>query len=184
VACIAPVLTVADPAITIGQPARVQYKGTPGATVRIDGYSRANGVQPEMGMMRPPTTVPANGVVDYVFRPETNTRLQAVDDCGASTSVVIRVKLYLSINAIRHGRLDYTFTGRVRPASANHERAITLYYRTSGGTVRRAVVDALYGTWTFRDLYGRGGRIVFFARTGNNVVNDGAVSLDRPTLLY
>jgi hypothetical protein len=181
-----PQLAALDPAITTGQRARVRYTGNPGATVRIEGYSRSAGVTPQYAPFQT-ATVPENGTLEISPTFTTNTRLRASEEAcpEPSESVVVQVRLVLSaLTAVRNGVRDYTFSGRLTPGRQNQGRGVDLLYRSGGGTVRKAVARISGDRWSARVRFTGNGELTMLARSGNDVVNLGGSSPDRPTRIY
>jgi len=135
-------------------------------------------------------TLSSAGSSDFRLNPGTNTRCfvryaGATDnDARNSGSVVQNVSTAMSLTAIRNGRRDYTFQGRILPRRAG--QLITLYRVESSG--REVLTEQIRtdntGTWRIRRVFTGSGRFGFVARTGQNLTNVAGRSNIRPTVIH
>ena len=180
-ACSTPASLLAPSEISYGMAGEVLVRATPGRTVLLYAYTRPS---TEYRAVRTGTVGP-DGTITWAVRPPGNTRMYAQESgCQMSASVVTAVRSLASINARRLDVRLYTFYGSVQPRRTG--QVVSLYRRTStGGDVltAQARTDA-NGVWTVTRRFTGSGRFGFLARTGNDLVNLGATSPIRPTVVY
>lgn len=162
----------------------------PGTLVDLYAYSRPS---TEMRVVRSERT-DAAGVVRFTVRPGTNTRLLAqprVEDCtdpvfGAEPSVVLNVRTALSLQVVRNGARDYTFSGDSLPARAGG-LIVSLYRVAPDGRsvlTAQARADARTGDWSVRRVFSGSGRFGFVVRTGQDLQNAPGTSNMRSLLVF
>lgn len=179
-ACSTPAAVFAPTEIRYGSTGIVTVRATPGRTVVLYAYTRPS---TEYRAVRTAPTA-ADGFVAWEVRPPGNTRFYAQEgSCAVSPSVVTGVRSVASINARRLGTRLYWFYGSIQPRRAG--QLVSLYRRTAGGDVLTSQVrtDA-NGVWSLTRQFTGSGRFGFVARTGNDLVNLGASSPVRPTVIF
>jgi hypothetical protein len=177
--------TVVLPEATItatGQ-ATVQVRAASGTVVDLFAYSRPS---TDFGKVRT-ATVGADGQAAFSVRPPTNTRLYAQQrDCAQGESVVLNVRTALSLQVVRNGERDYTFSGDSLPARAGG-LIVSLYRLTPDGRAvltSQARADARTGDWSVRRVFTGAGRFGFVVRTGQDLQNAPGSSNVRSLLVF
>jgi hypothetical protein len=165
--------------------------GSSGVTVR----ATANSVVDLFAYSRPSTTyrvvrsaeVGADGVAEFRIVPPTNTRLYAQQrGCDASPSVVLNVRTQLSLNVVRNGTRNYTFSGRALPAR-NGGLIVSLYRVTANGNqilTAQTRANASTGVYSITRQFTGSGRFGFVVRTGQDLQNGPGASNVRSLLVF
>lgn len=163
--------------------ARVTVSGTPGSAMQLLAYSRPS---TSFRLVRQ-GTVPTGGSLSFDVTPPTNTRLYAQQvGCDPSDSVVLNVRTQLSLDVVRNGVRDYTFSGRGLPARGGG-LVVSLYRVTDDGTqvlTAQARASAETGRYTIRRVFTGAGRFGFVVRTGQDLQNAPGSSNVRSLLVY
>ena len=174
---------------------QVGVSATPNTFVELWAYTRPS---TRYTLVRSGTT-DDNGLVTFApLRPPANTRLQARQrGCAFGDSRVLNVQTQLSLNVVRNGTRDYTFSGSAIPARP-HGLIVTLYRVTFDGrqvltaqtranaNVGQPGYDARRpaGSYTIRRQFLGSGRFGFVVRTGQDLQNAPGRSNTRSTLIY
>ena len=170
-------LTVSDPEVSPGAASRVTVTGQPGDQVTVTGYSRPSTTAVPL---RATQTIPQTGQLDYVFHPTTNTRLYAMSQHCLSGTAVIRVRLRLSLAALRLGPGHYRFTGLVSPSTVNQGRLVVLRYRYAGRSLPKATTTVTGTGFSTEVMFLGRGAFVVYADSPGNTVNAAGSSEDPP----
>ncbi len=165
-----PVLTVLDPQVAYGSPARVRLTGQPGDSVTIDGFSAPD---TSYHQVRNPLTIPGSGVLDYSFLPPSTTHVRAVSTlCGDSAPATLLVRSSLIINsATKTAHFAYTFTASTLPTAASEGRAVTLFVVTPAGNLPKANGTFHNGSVTLSAHFTVVGTFNFFVHTNDDASN-------------
>jgi hypothetical protein len=193
-----PTMTLDRSTIVATGSAGVTVTGTPGSTVELFAYS-----QPSRTYRAVRTaTLPADGsAVRFAIVPPTNTRLYA-QTVRCSTdhvlfSQVLNVRTQLSLDVVRNGTQDYTFSGRALPARPKG-LVVSLYRVTDTG---RQILTAQTranakpgqagydstrpaGSYTINRVFTGTGRFGFVVRTGQDLQNAPGSSNIRSLLIF
>lgn len=137
--------------------------------------------------------VPAGETVRHAWTlaPTTSTRVSAdvfsaEGNCGSqghgSRSVgVLDVAPRLTLDAVRNGVRDYTFSGQ----ASRDDQVLSLYRVTANGSqVLTAQTRSSGGRWSLRRVFTGSGRFGFVVRTGRDMANAAGASTVRPTLVH
>lgn len=183
VPCVNAAITLPRTAITATQKAEVRVRAASGTTVDLFAYSR-----PSTQFRRVRVgTVGRDGLAVFKVGPATNTRLYAQQrGCASGPSTVITVAPLLStLNVVRNGPRDYTFSGRTVPA---RDRGFVLALHRidpDGKAPVRAHVRAdANGVFRVRVVFSGTGRFGFDVRTGKDIQNDAGRSPVRSVLIF
>lgn len=166
--------------ITATELGHVRVTAASGSTVDLYAYSRPG---TEYRKVRT-GIVGNNGVAGFVVRPGTNTRMYAQQrDCAAGPSTVLEVRMFQTLNVVRNGPQDYTFSGRLIPARG---LVVNLYRITGDGRhVLTAQVRAgANGLWSYRRVFTGTGRFGFVTTTGRDIVNTPGRSATQSVLIH
>jgi adhesin/invasin len=193
-----PTSTSTTPPVPCTTPATVTLErttitatGSSGVTVR----ATANSVVDLFAYSRPSTTyrvvrsaeVGADGVAEFRIVPPTNTRLYAQQrGCSAGQSVVLNVRTQLSLNVVRNGTRNYTFSGRALPAR-NGGLIVSLYRVTANGNqilTSQTRANASTGVYSITRQFTGSGRFGFVVRTGQDLQNAPGASNVRSLLVF
>ena len=173
----------------------VAVQAAPNTFVELFAYTRPS---TRYVLVRSGTTDNTGTVTFTPLRPPANTRLQARQrGCAFGESRVLNVRTQLSLNVVRNGPRDYTFSGRAIPARPNG-LIVTLYRVTPDG---REVLTAQTrananvgqegydptrpaGSYSIRRVFLGSGRFGFVVRTGQDLQNAPGRSNTRPTLIF
>ena len=154
-----------------------------------------NSVVDLLAYSRPSTTfrvvrsaeVGEDGAAEFRITPPTNTRLFAqVRGCAASSQVVLNVRTQLSLNVVRNGTRDYTFSGRALPARSGG-LIVSLYRVTPSGQQILAAqtrANAATGQYVINRKFTGSGRFGFVVRTGQDAQNAPGSSNVRSVLVF
>lgn len=172
-----------EPTITATGSAVVQVRAASGTTVDLLAYSRPS---TEYAKVRT-GVVGSDGLAVFSVRPPTNTRLYAQQrDCAQGESVVLNVRTALSLQVVRNGVRDYTFSGDSLPARAGG-LIVSLYRVAPDGRsvlTAQARADARTGDWSVRRVFSGSGRFGFVVRTGQDLQNAPGTSNMRSLLVF
>ncbi len=161
--------------------AQITVRATPNSVVEVLAYSRPSTAFRVVRQIE----VGGDGVATDRIVPPTNTRLYAQQQgCDASESIVLNVRTQISLNVVRNGVRNYTFSGRLLPARPNGLIA-SLYRVTSDGRqiltaqqrANAAPGQAGYdasrpaGSYTITRQFTGSGRFGFVVRTGQDLQN-------------
>ena len=126
-----------------------------------------------------------DGVANFRIVPPTNTRLFAQQrGCQAGPQIVLNVRTQLSLNVVRNGTRNYTFSGSAIPARPDG-LIVTLFRVTNDG---RQIIAAQTrananvgqrgydprrpaGSYSIRRQFTGSGRFGFVVRTGQDLQN-------------
>jgi hypothetical protein len=176
------VLALADDEVVAGEAVAGQVIGAPGDHVTIRAYSRPSTTYADV---RPDAVLPSSGVLSYVFRPSTNTRMYVTSAlCGPSPSVVVNVRPALTIAAHRDRPLVYTFSGRLSPAAVNEGRVVRLYYLSNGRSVQKGAGQVHSGIVSIEVRFAGPARLTMYLGTAANTTNAAGTSKNRPTAVF
>ncbi|TAL18880.1 MAG: hypothetical protein EPN99_11015 [Frankiales bacterium] len=135
-------------------------------------------------------TLSSSGTISFTVRPPTNTRLYAqivgCDTDDVRFSRVLNVRTTLSLNVVRNGTRDYTFSGDSLPARPGG-LIVSLYrFNEAGGQVLTAQARARTdnGDWVIRRVFTGTGRFDFQVRTGQDLQNAPGQSNIRSLLVF
>ena len=169
--------------ITATGSAKVQVRAASGTTVDLFAYSRPSTTFTKVRS----GTVGADGLAVFSVRPPTNTRLYAQQSgCEQGESVVLNVRTALSLQVVRNGVRDYTFSGDSLPARAGG-LIVSLYRVTADGRsvlTSQARADSRTGDWSVRRVFTGTGRFDFVVRTGQDLQNAPGSSNVRSLLVF
>lgn len=181
-----PSTSITQVVIKAGSAANVTVTGTPGREVTLYAYTRP---VTKYAPVRTTQVIPADGTLEFLITPPRNTRVAALyTGCAAPTflgaSDAVNVAYGLSVAARRNASRNYTFTGRLLPATAG--QLISLYRVTSSGqqVLTAQVRAASNGTYTINRRFTGSGRFSFFTRAAGTSNNAAGNSNVRPTLVY
>ncbi len=164
-------------------------------SAQITVRATANSIVDVFAYSRPSTTyrvvrsaeLGADGVAVDRIVPPTNTRLYAQQrGCNASPSIVLNVRTQISLNVVRNGVRNYTFSGRLLPARPGGLIA-SLYRVTSDGRQILAAqtrASATTGQYTIVRQFTGDGRFGFVVRTGQDLQNAPGSSNVRSLLVF
>lgn len=163
--------------------AQITVRATANSIVDVFAYSRPSTTyrvvrQAELG---------ADGVFVDRIVPPTNTRLYAQQrGCSASPSIVLNARTQISLNVVRNGVRNYTFSGRLLPARPAGLIA-SLYRVTSDGRqilTAQTRANGTTGQYTITRQFTGSGRFGFVVRTGQDLQNAPGSSNVRSLLIF
>jgi hypothetical protein len=141
--------------------------------------------------------VDSSGNRSYDIKPPTNTRLYAQQvGCDPSDSIVLNVRTQLSLNVVRNGVRNYTFSGNAIPARPNG-LIVSLYRVENGREILTAQVRAnanagqagydpsrRAGSYSMTRQFTGAGTFDFVVRTGQDLQNAPGRSNVRRLLVF
>ncbi len=148
----------------------VTVRATPNSVIDLFAYSRPSTTfrvarSAELG---------ADGTTTFRIVPPTNTRLYVQQrGCNASPSIVLNVRTQISLDVVRNGVRNYTFSGRLLPARPGGLIA-SLYRVTNDGRqilTAQTRANASDGRYTIVRQFTGSGRFGFVVRTGQDLQN-------------
>jgi len=162
----------------------VSATGTPNSVIELYAYSRPS---TQYRLVRSGTT-DNNGSVSFTdLRPPTNTRLYAQQrGCAIGQSTVLNVRTQISLNVVRNGQRNYTFSGQAIPARTGG-LIVSLYRVTITGQqilTSQARADATTGRYVINRRFTGSGRFGFAVRTGQDLQNAPGSSNLRSLLIF
>ena len=164
--------------------APVSATGTPNSVIEVYAYSRPS---TQYRLVRTGTTDASGKVSFNDLKPPTNTRLYAQQrGCAIGQSKVLNVRTQISLNVVRNGARDYTFSGRALPARPGG-LIVSLYRVTPSGQqilAAQARASATTGVYTINRKFTGSGRFGFVVRTGQDLQNAPGASNVRSLLVY
>ena len=162
----------------------VGAKASPNSVVDLYAYSRPSTTY---RLVRSGTT-DSNGNVTFTdLKPPTNTRLYAQQrGCAIGQSVVLNVRTQISLNVVRNGTRDYTFSGRLLPARPGGLIASLYRVTTTGQQIltSQTRADASTGQYVINRKFTGSGRFGFVVRTGQDLQNAPGSSNVRSLLVF
>jgi hypothetical protein len=171
-----------DTIIAIGS-AQITVRATPNSVVEVYAYSRPSTTFRVVRQME----IGADGVATDRVVPPTNTRLYAQQvGCDASPSIVLNVRTNISMQVVRNGVRDYTFSGRALPARPGG-LIVSLYRVTNDGRqvlTAQTRASATTGQYVINRKFTGTGRFGFVVRTGQDLQNAPGSSNVRSLLVF
>jgi hypothetical protein len=183
--------------ITATGGANVTVRGAADSVVDLFAYSRPSSTY---RLVRS-GNVGSDGAETYRITPPTNTRLYA-QQRGCTTdeprsSRVLNVRTQISLNVVRNGVRNYTFSGRLLPARPNGLIASLYRVEASGRQILTAQTRANAapgqagydprrppGSYSIRRQFTGSGRFGFVVRTGQDLQNAPGSSNVRSLLVF
>ena len=176
-------VSLAQTTITATGKATVNVGATAGSTVRLFAYS-----QPSTSYRQVREQVlGSSGATSFEITPPTNTRMYAQQvGCDPSDTVVLNVRTQISLNVVRNGARDYTFSGRLLPARAGGLIASLYRVRSDGAQILTSQTRAnpATGAYSIPRRFTGSGRFGFVVRTGQDLQNAPGTSNVRSLLVF
>lgn len=182
--CTTPASLALSPSTIIATGAgTVTVRATPGSIVRLFAYSRPSTTYRAVRE----ATLGSSGSTSFEVKPPTNTRLYAQQvGCDPSDSAVLNVRTQLSLNVVRNGTRNYTFSGRALPARTGG-LIVSLYRVTDSGQqilASQVRANASTGAYSINRVFTGSGRFGFVVRTGQDLQNAPGASNVRSLLVF
>jgi hypothetical protein len=157
------------------------------STIDLFAYSRPSST---FRVVRTAQINASGAAAEFRIVPPTNTRVYAqVRGCttdAARFSVVLNVRTQLSLNVVRNGTRNYTFSGRALPARTGG-LIVSLYRVTASGQqilTSQTRANASTGSYTIVRQFTGSGRFGFVVRTGQDLQNAPGASNVRSLLVF